>query len=92
MARPKIADRSAVRSVIVTLKLSEAERQRLSDLVKLRADEIADKTGQQIDLSASAFIRWLLDERADAVGLTRGRTRTSKKIAMSKTSKLRHRG
>ena len=64
MGRPKIADRSAVRGSIVTLKLTEAERAQLDALVRQRANELEQVTGQRIDLSASAFIRWLLDDRA----------------------------
>ena len=64
MGRPRIADRAAVRTSIVTLKLTEAERVQLDVLVRQRADELEQITGQRIDLSASAFIRWLLDDRA----------------------------
>lgn len=71
MGRPKIADRTAVRATIVTLKLTEAERGQLDALVRQRADELKQITGQRIDLSASAFIRWLLDDRARKVTPTR---------------------
>lgn len=64
MGRPTKADRTAVRATIVSLKLTTAERAQLDALVHQRADEIEQVTGQRIYLSASAFIRWLLDERA----------------------------
>lgn len=68
MGRPRTQDRSKVKDTILTLKLTHAERERLRELVAQREDELAKLTGQRIELSASAFIRWLLDERARAAG------------------------
>jgi len=67
MGRPRLADRSAVRAVIVTLKLTEAERAQLDALVRQRIGELKEASGQRCALSASAFIRWLLHEHARKV-------------------------
>jgi hypothetical protein len=69
MARPKNADRQKVKNITLTLKLTLAERKRLHQLVEARAEELHKLTGQRIDVSASAYIRWLMDRDAEERGL-----------------------
>ncbi len=73
--RPRIADRETVRSRLVTLKLSPAERQLLDRLTEARADELrAETNGARIEVTASSYLRWLILRDAQARGLV---TRTS---------------
>ena len=71
MARPPKQDRAKVKSVTLTLKLTASERERLHDLVAAREAELRKQTGQHIDLSASSYIRWLMDQDAERRGLGR---------------------
>lgn len=71
MGRPKITNRRNVRGVVLTLKLSPAERERLSRLVDARAAELHELTGQHIAVTASSYLRWLLDCDAETRGLTK---------------------
>lgn len=72
MARPKEPDRQKVKGVILTLKLTLAERARLKRLVEAREEELRKLTGQRIDVSASAYIRWLMDRDSQERGLDGG--------------------
>ena len=72
MARPKYANRSEVKTVTLTLKVTKAERKRLNELAAARAKELQERTGQRIAVSASALIRWLMDREADQRGLGPG--------------------
>ena len=69
MGRPRTTDRASVKDFTLTLKLTTPERERLRELVAQREAELAQLTGQRIELSASAFLRWLMDDRARSVGL-----------------------
>lgn len=69
MGRPRTDDREKVKASILTMKLTTTERERLRALVEHRENELAGMTGQRIEVSASAFLRWLMDERARTVGL-----------------------
>jgi len=77
MARPKNPDRPKVKNIILTLKLTLGERKRLHQLVEAREEELRKLTGQRIDVSASAYIRWLMDQDAARLGLD-SETRTTK--------------
>lgn len=69
MARPKKKDRTEVKKKILTLKLTKQDHDRLAKLVEARAIEIEEATGQRIDLTASGYLRWLMDQDALARGL-----------------------
>jgi hypothetical protein len=69
MGRPMLADRDLVKGVVMTLKLSGPERARLDKLVDARSAEIQKLTGQRIELSLAAYIRWLFDRDAEARGI-----------------------
>lgn len=65
MPRPPKADRDAVKSIVVGVKFSAPERAVLDRLVSQRAGELERLAGgQKIDMSASAFIRWLVAKEA----------------------------
>ena len=64
-----LADRDQVKGVVMTLKLSGPERARLDRLVESRAAEIQKLTGQRIELSVAAYLRWLQDRDAEARGI-----------------------
>ena len=66
MGRPKIKDRKQVKSTILTLKLTKAERERLAAIVDARAAELRTLTGQEIQITASSMIRWLIEKEAVA--------------------------
>lgn len=68
-----------MKSTILTLKLTLSERERLRALTAHREEELASLTGQRIEVSASAYIRWLMDQRALAVGLASTPTTTKAK-------------
>jgi ribosomal protein L11 len=69
MVRPLIPNREAVKGTIFTMKLTPTERALLGQLVTHREGELAGLTGQRIEVSASAFVRWLFIERARQVGI-----------------------
>ena len=69
MVRPLIPNREAVKGTIFTMKLTPTERALLRQLVTQREGELAELTGQRIEVSASAFVRWLFIERARQVGI-----------------------
>ncbi len=69
MVRPLIPNREAVKGTIFTMKLTPTERALLRQLVTQREGELAGLTGQRIEVSASAFVRWLFIERARQVGI-----------------------
>jgi hypothetical protein len=64
MPRPKKADRSAIKDVTITLKLSGPERERLGQLMEARAAELQKMTGQHIPVTIAAYLRWLMDRDA----------------------------
>lgn len=64
--RPPIADREAVRSRLVTLKLSPTERDLLDRLIEARAIDLrAETSGARIEVTASSYLRWLLMRDAE---------------------------
>ena len=69
MVRPLIPNREAVKGTIFTMKLTGAERELLRQLVAQREGELAELTGQRLEVAASAFVRWLFIERAKHVGI-----------------------
>lgn len=64
-----LTDRDQVKGVVMTLKLSGPERARLDRLVESRAAELQKLTGQRIELSVAAYLRWLQDRDAEARGI-----------------------
>jgi hypothetical protein len=58
-----------VNEITMTLKVSSAFRDLLAALVKARAAELEELTGQRIALSASATLRWLVEKEAQERGL-----------------------
>lgn len=61
VGRPRLKNREAVRSELVTLKLSPAERDLLDELVRLRADELrAHASGATVAVTASSYLRGLI--------------------------------
>jgi hypothetical protein len=69
MARPPKEDRDAVRSSVLTLKLSVRDRDMLGRLAEARAAELRELTGQTIDVTMSGLIRWLAEKEAAARGI-----------------------
>jgi hypothetical protein len=69
MPRPPKADRDAVKSIVVGVKLTPAEKAVLDRLVERRADEAEKALGQRFDVNASAYIRWLIAREAKAQGV-----------------------
>jgi hypothetical protein len=69
MPRPPKADRDSVKSIVVGVKFSANERAVLDRLVKNRAAEAEKALGQKIEMSASAYIRWLVAKEATAQGV-----------------------
>jgi hypothetical protein len=89
MPRPKKADRSAVKDVTITLKLSVRERERLRQLMEARAAELFKMTGQHIPVTIAAYLRWLMDRDAEARGLApiSGEPRVSSATTTRKASR-----
>lgn len=72
MGRPRLKDRRAVKSVLVTLKLSQEERDMLDRLVEARAADLRAEThGAHVDVTASSYLRWLIARDAESRGLAR---------------------
>jgi hypothetical protein len=69
MARPPKADREAVKSNVVGVKLTQTERDMLDRLVNKRAADVEKLTGQRLEMNASAYIRWLIAREAKAEGV-----------------------
>lgn len=70
MVRPRKEDRAEVRDVILTLKLSPTERARLDVLCEARAAELFQLTGERIAVTASSYLRGLMERDAQARGLS----------------------
>lgn len=66
--RPK-EDRGEVKTIVVGVKLTEAERAALDRLVEMRSAEIAEVMGERIEATASGVLRWLLVREAKARGV-----------------------
>lgn len=69
--RPK-EDRGEVKTIVVGVKLTEAERAALDRLVEMRSAEIAEVVGERIEATASGVLRWLLVREAKARGVLIG--------------------
>jgi hypothetical protein len=69
--RPK-EDRGEVKTIVVGVKLTEAERAALDRLVEMRSAEIAEVMGERIEATASGVLRWLLVREAKARGVSVG--------------------
>jgi hypothetical protein len=69
MGRQPKEDRSEVKTIVVGVKLTEAEREVLARLVEIRSAEIAKVMGERIEATASGVLRWLLLEAAKARGI-----------------------
>jgi hypothetical protein len=69
MSRPPKEDRDAVRTSVLTLKLSVRDRAMLGRLAEARAAELRELTGQTIDVTMSGLIRWLAEKEASARGI-----------------------
>jgi len=67
MPRPPKTDRSTVRDILITLKLSKAEKETLLACVADRSRELEENSGERIEVTASSYLRWLIDR--DAKGL-----------------------
>ncbi len=72
MGRRAKEDRGAVRTTVVGVKLSEAERSALDHLVEVRSAEIAEVMGERVEATASGVLRWLLLREAKARGMPIG--------------------
>lgn len=66
MARPKNEDRGTVATETLTLRLTLDERRLLDELVKRRAEELADDGAT---LTAASYVRALIRKDAKARGL-----------------------
>ena len=66
IGRPPKTNRSAVRGITITLKMSPAEHRKLHALAADRAREIEELTGQQSEPNVSAYVRWLIDRDGQA--------------------------
>jgi hypothetical protein len=69
MARPPIEDRSHLKNVVMSFKLTEAERVLIDRLVVARTEEIKKLTGQRLNLTAGSYLRWLVLRDAEARGM-----------------------
>jgi hypothetical protein len=69
MARPPKEDRDAVRTSVLTIKLSAHDRTLLGRLAESRAEELRKLTGQSIDVSMSSLLRWVVEKEAAARGI-----------------------
>ena len=64
MPRPPKTDRSTVRDILITLKLSKAEKETLLACVADRSRELEENSGERIEVTASSDLRWLIDRDA----------------------------
>ena len=55
-----------------TLKFSLEERALIDKLVAARTAELREATGQELQVSVAAYLRWLIDKDAKDCGLTKG--------------------
>jgi hypothetical protein len=70
MPRPPREDRSDVKDVVLTLKLSKAERALLDRLAADRALELAKLTGERTSVTVARYLRWLMMRDAEARGMS----------------------
>jgi hypothetical protein len=70
MGRPPKADRDAVFSKGLSLKLSERDREMLARLLEARRAELLAQTGEHVPLTAASLIRSMIYREAKARGLT----------------------
>lgn len=70
MARLPREDRSSVKDVVLTLKLSRAERALLDRLAADRAEELARLTGERTPVTVARYLRWLMMRDAEARGMS----------------------
>jgi hypothetical protein len=69
MVRPLKEDRDAVRTSVLTIKLSAHDRALLGRLAESRAEELRKLTGQTIDVSLSGLLRWVVEAEAARRGI-----------------------
>jgi hypothetical protein len=62
---------AATESTTFTLKFTTDERELVGDLIEVRAKELRETTGQDIEVSIASYIRWLIERDAQARGLRR---------------------
>src|SRR5215213_6558200 len=72
MGRQPKSNRGDVKTVVVGVKLTLAEREALGQLVEMRTAEIAELMGERIEATASGVLRWLLVKEAKARGIMTG--------------------
>jgi hypothetical protein len=87
MGRPKLADPSAAKARVVSLKLTAGERARLDRLVQARAEELFRVTGDRITVTASSYLRWLMDKDARERELAEASETAPKRVKRSTAGK-----
>jgi hypothetical protein len=70
MPRPPREDRSNIKDVVLTLKVSKAERALLDRLAAARAAELAKLTGERTTVTVGRYLRWLMMRDAEARGMS----------------------
>lgn len=70
MPRTPREDRSDVKDVVLTLKLSKSERALLDRLAAARAAELAKLTGERTLVTVARYLRWVMMRDAEARGMS----------------------
>ena len=78
MPRPPKTDRTTLRDILITLKLSKSEKETLLACVIDRSREIEESSGERIDVTASSYLRWLLDRDSKGRKLDSARAKAAK--------------
>ena len=84
MPRPPKTDRSTVRAILITLKLSKAEKETLLACVADRSRELEENSGERIEVTASSYLRWLIDRDAKGRKLDGTRAKAAKPAAAAR--------
>jgi hypothetical protein len=69
MATKKSASDEAT-TTVYTLRFTQEERALVGRLIEARAAELREATGQDLEVTISSYLRWLIERDAQARGLS----------------------
>ncbi len=71
MPRPPRADRDTVKTWFLNVRLAAEDRDLLEQSIRARELELSRFAGQPLEVSAAAYVRWLIRRDAAARGFVR---------------------